>query len=109
VNTAVLAAVAMVIQDLLAVLLVQAESRDRAVLSGVLDSLMWPAGMVTTAISVTALQGHHTGLKAEVFAAVTVANFAGSAAAVWIGKRVIKAPPCGCPCMVAAAKGGETL
>jgi hypothetical protein len=83
------AAVAMLVQNVLAVLLVQAEARNRAVLAGLLDCLMWPAGMVT--ITVTALQGHHVGLKGEVIAAVTLANFAGSSAAVRLGMRFIKA------------------
>ena len=52
---------------------------------------MWPAGMVTTTITVTALQGHHAGLKGEVIAAVTLANFAGSSAAVSLGRRFIRA------------------
>jgi len=85
------AAVAMLVQNVLAVLLVQAEARNRAVLAGLLDCLMWPAGMVTTTITVTALQGHHAGLKTEVIAAVTLANFAGSSAAVKLGRRFIKA------------------
>jgi hypothetical protein len=85
------AAVAMLVQNVLAVLLVQAEARNRAALAGLLDCLMWPAGMVTTTITVTALQGHHAGLKTEVIAAVTLANFAGSSAAVKLGRRFIKA------------------
>jgi hypothetical protein len=81
----------MLVQNVLAVLLVQAEARNRAVLAGLLDCLMWPAAMVTTTITVTALQGHHAGLKTEVIAAVTLANFAGSSAAVRLGRRFIKA------------------
>lgn len=102
------AALSMVVQDLLAVCLVQAEARNRAVLAGVLDALCWPAGIVCTTITVTALQGHHLGVKADVIAAVTVANFAGSMAAVRLGRRYIKAETC--PCVncaqtPAAAKG----
>ena len=48
-------------------------------------------GMVTTTITVTALQGHHAGLKGEVIAAVTLANFVGSSAAVRLGRRFIRA------------------
>ena len=62
------AAVAMLVQNVLAVFLVQAEARNRALLAGLLDCLMWPAGMVTTTITVTALQGHHAGLKGELIA-----------------------------------------
>ena len=39
------AAVAMLVQNVLAVLLVQAEARNRALLAGLLDCLMWPTGM----------------------------------------------------------------
>ena len=59
-------------------------------LVGLLDCLMWPAGMITTTITVTALQGHHAGLKGEVIAAVTLANFVGSSAAVSLGRRFIR-------------------
>jgi len=59
----------MLVQNVLAVFLVQAEARNRALLAGLLDCLMWPAGMVTTTITVTALQGHHARLKTEVIAA----------------------------------------
>lgn len=104
------AALAMVVQDLLAVFLVQAEARNRAMLAGLLDCVCWPAGMITTTITVTALQGHHAGLKAEVIAAVTAANFIGSFVAVSIGKRLIKerntvtgvTTACACGCPVAA-------
>src|SRR5690349_18514677 len=81
----------MLVQNVLAVFLVQAEARNRALLAGLLDSLMWPAGMITTTITVTALQGHHAGLKTEVIAAVTLANFVGSSAAVSLGRRFIRA------------------
>jgi hypothetical protein len=40
------AAVAMLVQSVLAVFLVQAAARNRALLAGLLDCLMWPAGMV---------------------------------------------------------------
>ena len=85
------AAAAMLAQNVLAVFLVQAEARNRALLAGLLDCLMWPAGMITTTITVTALQGHHAGLKGEVIAAVTLANFVGSSAAVSLGRRFIRA------------------
>jgi hypothetical protein len=51
------AAVAMLVQNVLAVFLVQAEARNRALLAGLLDCLMWPAGMVTTTITVTWSRG----------------------------------------------------
>jgi hypothetical protein len=40
---------------------------------------------------VTALQGHHAGLKGEVIAAVTLANFVGSSAAERLAGGFIRA------------------
>jgi hypothetical protein len=87
---AVLAALAMFIQDVLSVLLVQAEARNRASLAALFDSIMWLAGIATTTISVTALQGHSLAEKIVVIAAVTAANVAGSYTGVPLGKRFIK-------------------
>jgi len=81
----------MLVQNVLAVFLVQAEARNRALLAGLADCLMWPTGIVATTITVTALQGHHAGLKSEVIAAVTLANFVSSSAAVRLGRRFIRA------------------
>lgn len=89
-TTALWAALAMLVYDVLAVLLVQAEARNRAGFAAVLDCLMWPAGMACTAIAVTALQGHALSLKAEVFVFVEIANVAGSFIAVAIGRRWIR-------------------
>jgi hypothetical protein len=98
------AAAAMFIQDLLAVLMVQAEARNRAVLAGVMDCLQWPAGMVTTAVTVTAFQGHDGARTGLVIAAVSAANFAGTWTAVHLGRRHIReekaACACGCPVAV---------
>lgn len=80
----------MVVQDILGVLMVQAEARNRGWLTGTFDSLGWLAAIFTTTLSVTALQGHDTTLKVVVVAAVTAANFAGSLIGVAIGKRFIK-------------------
>jgi hypothetical protein len=105
---ALAAAVAMFFQDLLAVLMVQAEARNKAVLAGVMDCLQWPAGMLTTAITVTAFQGHDGAKTGLVIAAVTVANFCGTWTAVHFGRRHIKEkrPACACGCPV-AAKGAS--
>lgn len=95
------AALAMFVQDVLAVCLVQAEARNRATLAAGLDCAMWLAAISTTTISVTALQGHHLGVKATVIAAVSLANVAGSFVGVMIGKRLIRqaaTPAAVCPC-----------
>ncbi len=89
--TALWAALAMLTNDVLAVLLVQAEARNRATLAAALDSAMWLASIATTTISVTALQGHNLDVKTVVIIAVTLANVAGSFAGVKIGERYIRA------------------
>jgi hypothetical protein len=102
--TALAAAGAMLIQDITAVLLVQAEARNRAGLAAIFDSVMWLASITTTTVSVTALQGHHLGAKAVIVIAVTLANVAGCYAGVAIGRRWIKEKraPCACGCPAAA-------
>ena len=85
-----LAAIAMVADDILATLLVMAEARDRAVLAGILDSIMWLFSMVVTFTTITVLQGHHLDTKVLAVCAITLANFTGSMAGVQIGKRLIK-------------------
>jgi hypothetical protein len=95
---ALVAALAMLGQDLLSTWLVQAEAGYRPVAAGVLDTLGWPMGMAVTFTTVTALSGHDLALKVAVCAAVSAANFAGTSAAVRIGKRMRGRPvaPC-CP------------
>jgi hypothetical protein len=104
---ALYAALAMLVNDIAAVLLVQAEARNRAGLSAIFDCIMWLASILTTTVSVTALQGHHLGAKALVIVLVTLANVAGCYIGVAIGRRLIKerdtetigtaACACGCP------------
>lgn len=104
--TPLYAALAMLVNDVAAVLLVQSEARNHAGLAAIFDSVMWLASISTTTISVTALQGHHLGTKALVVVAVTLANVAGCYIGVAIGRRLIKerkaACACGCP---VSAKG----
>lgn len=106
--TILLAALAMVIQDIMGVLLVQSESRNRAGLAALFDCLMWLAQMSTTTITVTALQGHQLSAKAAVIVAVEAANIAGCYAGVAIGRRFIKAEKaaCACGCPVTAEGDG---
>lgn len=87
---ALLAGLAMVCQDIIAVLEVQSEARNRPVLTGFLDALKWFAGITTTSISVTTLQGHNLHQKVLVVVAVSFANFIGSFTGVMIGKKYIK-------------------
>ncbi len=86
---AVLAALAMVFQDVLGVCMVQAEARNHGWIAGVCDSTMWLFAIATTTLSVTALQGHNTNEKVLVVVAVTAANLIGSQLGVLVGKRFI--------------------
>jgi hypothetical protein len=88
-----MAAISMVIADVLSVLLVQAEARNRAFLAGVLDTLGWGAAIVVTFLTVNSLQGHDLGLKVGVVIAVSLANFVGSYVGVKIGRRFVKEDP----------------
>jgi hypothetical protein len=106
--TAVWAALAMLVQDVMAVLLVQAEARNRATLAAAFDSIMWLASITTTTVSVTALQGHQLSVKAAVIIAVTLANVAGCYIGVAIGKRLIREKTAACACGCPVAAKGET-
>jgi hypothetical protein len=87
---ALLAAFAMLWNDILGTLMVQAEARNRGVLAGVFDSLQWFAAICTTTISVTALQGHSLHEKVLVIILVSCANLTGSVIGVLVGKKLIK-------------------
>lgn len=91
--TAVVAAVAMFVADVLSVLLTQAEARNRAVLAGILDSLAWGAGIVVTLTTLDALNGTNRPLMYAVIGAVSAANFGGSLIGVRVGKRFVKEDP----------------
>jgi hypothetical protein len=90
--TAVYAASAMLIQNILGVLMTQAEARNRGWLTGILDSFGWIAAIVTTSISINAINGHSLSTKILVIAAVTLSNLFGSLIGVWIGKKYIRDP-----------------
>lgn len=86
----VLAFVAMVTEDILAAIMTQATARNRANLAGIMDTLGWLAGILTTTWTVTALQGHDTPYKIAMVLSVSLANYVGSMAGVLIGKRYVK-------------------
>lgn len=86
---ALYAALAMFVQDILGVLLVQAEARNHDHLAGFLDSAGYLCLAATSTIAITALQGHNLGLKVGVLSAVTVANYLGTVTGVRIGRRFI--------------------
>jgi hypothetical protein len=87
---AILAALAMFAQDLIAVPLVQAESRTQAHLAGLLDTVGWLVAIATTFISVNTLQGHNTTEKVLVIVLVSGANYLGTLTGTKLGKRFVK-------------------
>ena len=99
---ALIAALAMVLQDITGVVMVQLEAgslglpqrkswRDyigggwRAWGSALLDQMQWMVAITTTTISVTAFSGHDFHLKVIVFVAVSIANIVGSRTGQEIG------------------------
>ena len=87
---AFIAALAMVVQDILGIVLLLAATRNRGWLAGVMDSLQWLVGITTTTISVSVLQGHHFYEKAIVVFTVSLANLFGTVAGEKIGSKYVK-------------------
>jgi hypothetical protein len=81
---------AMIVQDVLSVLLTQAETRQRAKLAGLLDALGWLVGIYTINWSLNAIGSHDLVLRYVVIGAVTAANFIGSYLGTKIGDRINK-------------------
>lgn len=89
---ALLAAVAMIAQDLLLTWMVQAESRNRWVLAGLLDCAGFLAQVTTFGVSIDAIVKH--GLNRQtlvVLGALTVANFIGTGLGTLLGSKWIHA------------------
>lgn len=86
----VYAAAAMLVQNILGVLMTQAEARNKGWLTGILDSLGWIAAIVTTSITISALDGHSLSLKIWMITGVTLANLFGSLWGVWLGRKFIR-------------------
>ena len=87
---ALLAAGAMLLQDLIAVPLTQAEARNRAHLAGLLDTVGWLVAITTTFVSVNTLQGHDLTAKVLVVVLVSASNYFGTMTGTKLGKRWVK-------------------
>lgn len=87
---ALIAAVAMVVQDILGVIFVMASTRGRGRLAGSMDATQWLVGITTTTISVNALSGHSWSEKILVVVLVTAANYFGTVWGEKIGSRYVK-------------------
>lgn len=87
---AFLAAISMIFQDILGVIMVQAEASNHGWIAGITDSIQWLFAIATTTFSVTALQGHSVKEKVFVIVGVTIANLIGSQLGVLIGKKIVR-------------------
>lgn len=85
-----LAGLSMLVQDILGVLEVQAEARNKADLAGALDALVSVISIFIMAVAVSALQGHSLTEKIWILTVVAISNFIGSWLGVKIGKKFIK-------------------
>lgn len=84
------AAIAMLVTDVLGTTMVIAEARGRGWLAGWCDTAGWLVSITTTTISVASLTGHDTARKIAVVLAVSAANLFGTKAGQLIGSRVVK-------------------
>jgi uncharacterized membrane protein YsdA (DUF1294 family) len=87
---ALLAAITMLFTDVSGTLMVIGESRGRGWFSGLMDTFQWLVGIVTTTISVTALQGHALSEKIWVVTLVSAANLFGTWLGVYVGRKFVK-------------------
>lgn len=82
-----LAVLAAAIQNIVVVLLVQAEARDRPLMAAVFAGLTWIASIATTAIVVTSLQdGHH---RVSICIAVAASTSVGTYLGVKLGSKTV--------------------
>lgn len=86
---AVWAALAMVVSDVIAVIMVQAEAANRGWLAGIMDMLGWYVSIATTTISVTTLSGHNTANKIWVLVLVGGANVIGTKMGQVLGQKLL--------------------
>lgn len=86
---AIIAAATMVVTDVLGVVMVMAEARNRGWLAGWMDTAQWIVGITTTTITVTALQGHSLSEKVLVVVLVSLANLFGTKLGQVIGHRFV--------------------
>lgn len=89
---AAIAFLAMMAQDILCVLMCQAENRGKGWRAGALDALAWVCGLTTNHYALNALDGHSFELKALVVVFVTAANILGSKSGQWLGDKYFPDP-----------------
>ena len=90
---ALLAAIAMFIQDTIGVLEVQAEAKNKGWIAGFCNAGKWAVAITCTTISVKVLQGHDTNEQLWVVALVMAANVFGSKTGQVIGQHYFDTKP----------------
>ena len=88
-TAAIIAAVAMLVQDAISTVLVMAEAKNRGWLAGFLDAAAWLVGVTTATIAITTLQGHDLTDKVYVIVLVSIANVIGTKIGQMIGSRFV--------------------
>ena len=86
---ALLAALTMVVTDILGTIMVQAEAANRGWLAGLMDAAGWIVSIITTTISVATLSGHNFSEKVWVVALVTAANILGTKLGQVMGQKLM--------------------
>lgn len=86
---AVLAALCMVLVDVLSVVMVQAEAANRGWLAGIMDTLGWYPSIVCTTLCVLALDGHSWSAKVAVLLFVGAANLFGTKLGQIVGQEIM--------------------
>ena len=89
-KVALLAFVAMCIQDILGTGMVIFESRFNAPVAGLFDVSAWIAGLICAALALEEIikNGWRTKKSLTIIAAVSAANFLGTYAGVYIGSMI---------------------
>lgn len=88
-TNAVLAALCMVVVDVISVVMVQAEAANRGWLAGLMDTLGWYPSIICTTLCVLALDGHSIEAKAAVLVLVGLANLFGTKLGQITGQRLL--------------------
>lgn len=83
------AAGAMYVQDVLATIMVVAESRGRAHLAAAMDTVGWLATITTTTVSVDALITGSWWTKFDVIVLVSLANYWGTWSGTKLGHKLM--------------------
>ena len=83
---ALVASVTMVVQDIIAVIMVQAEAKNRGWTAGFLDAVGWLVGIVCAKIVIKS----HGAAEVEALVLVTVANVVGTKLGQVMGQRLLE-------------------